>query len=331
MSSATTGVTSSVANALFLFGSGGRGVGVSELFADLPETAVLVFGLITQLGDPWLLFVLVATFYWAGPQHLVEHHRRTWGILAALAVGATALTVSLKATFAFPRPPGAAVATPPAWLPAALSGVYHNVTTGSGFGFPSGHAIGTTVLYGGMAYLLTGLWDRRRRAYVAAGLVGLVSLSRLALGVHYLVDVVVGVAVGLAFLAVVLKVSQHFPARAFVAGAVVSALGLAVTTTQGYPELTRELAATFGGCVGGLAAWMLLSVPGDHQVSISEAAVGLAITGGLWMTVYALEPPPLLTAAGDAVAVASLIVFPDAVEMFRRGRGDADPSDPEVD
>ena len=315
-----------------IFGSGTRGVGVSEFFSGVPDVIILLFGLITQLGDPWFLFVLLAVFYWAGPQHYVEHHRRTWGILTALAVGATALTVGLKATFALPRPPGAAVATPPGWLPAVLDGLYLNFTTGDGFGFPSGHAIGTTVVYGGMATLLTDVWTRRKRVLAATGLVGTVTLSRLVLGVHYLVDVVVGVAVGLAFLGAVVWISRrHLPVRAFGASVVVSLFALGVTAAGGHPELVRESAATLGGSVGGLAAWLFLSTPTDHQVSIPEAVGGLALTGGLWMAVYFLEPAPVVTAVGDAVAVASLIAFPDAVEMYRGAKGDADPTDPEVD
>ena len=318
--------------ALGVFGSGTRGVGVSELLSGVPDVLILLFGLITQLGDPWFLFVMLAVFYWAGPQHYVEHHRRTWGVLTALAVGATALTVGLKALFALPRPGGAATATLPEWLPTLLNGLYLNLTTGTGFGFPSGHAIGTTVVYGGMAILLTDLWTRRKRVLAAAGIIGIVILSRLVLGVHYLVDVVVGVGVGLAFLGAVVWISQrHLPVRAFAAGVVVSLFALGVTAAGGHPDLVREAAATLGGSLGGLGAWLFLSTPTDHQISIPEAVGGLALTGGLWMAVYFLEPAPVVTAVGDAVAVASLIAFPDAVEMYRRAKGDADPADPEAE
>ncbi len=319
------------ASALGSLRAGGRGVGVADFFAGVSDALIFLFGLITQLGDPWFLFVAVALFYWAGPQEHVEHHRRTWGVLTALAVGATALTVGLKATFALPRPPGAATSTPPGWLPAVLDGLYHNFTTGDGFGFPSGHAIGTTVVYGGMAALLTDLSTRRRRVLAAAGLVGLVTLSRLVLSVHYLVDVVVGVAVGLVFLAVVLGVSRNLPARAFVVGALVSLFALGVTATGGHAELVRQSAATLGGSLGGLGAWLFLGTPTDHRVSVPEALAGLLLTGGIWMAVYVLEPSPAVTAVGDAVAVASLVAFPDAVEAYRASKGDADPSDPEVD
>ena len=319
------------ASALGSLGTGGRGVGITDLFAGVSDAVIFLFGLITQLGDPWFLFVIVAVLYWAGPQDYVEHHRRTWGVLTALAVGATALTVGLKAAFALPRPPGAATSTLPGWLPSALGGLYHNFTTGDGFGFPSGHAIGSAVVYGGMAALLTDFSTRRRRALVAAGLVGLVTLSRLVLGVHYLADVVVGVAVGLAFLAVVLGVSRNLPARAFGASALVSLFALGVTAAGGHAELVRQSAATLGGCLGGLAAWLFLGTPTDHRVSVPEALVGLLLTGGLWMAVYVLEPAPAVTAVGDAVAVASLVAFPDAVEAYRASKGDADPSDPEVD
>lgn len=72
------------------------------------------------------------------------------------------------------------------------------------YNFPSGHAMAATVLYGLLAvYAVRHLRQRRPRllvASVAGVLIVLVSFSRLYLGVHYLSDVLGGMAAGVAWL-----------------------------------------------------------------------------------------------------------------------------------
>lgn len=75
----------------------------------------------------------------------------------------------------------------------------HPVASAAGKSFPSGHALGAVVAFGLVLVLVP------RRFKVAAGMVGgaavlLVSYSRLALGVHYLSDVVGGWLLGAAWL-----------------------------------------------------------------------------------------------------------------------------------
>ena len=68
------------------------------------------------------------------------------------------------------------------------------------YSFPSGHAMMSTAAYGALAYLAwSHLRTRRRRVLLIAGtvvLVALICFSRLYLGVHYLSDVLAGVAGG---------------------------------------------------------------------------------------------------------------------------------------
>lgn len=78
------------------------------------------------------------------------------------------------------------------------------VATARGQSFPSGHAMSSTVVYGALVLVLIPALPRRRRRPVAAGAVVLVvavGVSRLALGVHYVSDVLGGFALGLAWLA----------------------------------------------------------------------------------------------------------------------------------
>jgi undecaprenyl-diphosphatase len=76
------------------------------------------------------------------------------------------------------------------------------------FGFPSGHAMSATLLYGFLAAFgvrKVQAWRWRVLAVLAAGLlIVLIGFSRLYLGVHYLSDVLAGMAAGSAWLALCL-------------------------------------------------------------------------------------------------------------------------------
>lgn len=118
--------------------------------------------------------------------------RRRWLLLAGLGAslaGGSLLDTGLKLAFHRARPEGAMT-------------YLHRYS----WSFPSGHAAGAMFGFGFVAYLLA-LWARRAgtRALVivlTALYVLAVATSRLYLGVHYLTDVVGGLAAGAAWLAV---------------------------------------------------------------------------------------------------------------------------------
>jgi undecaprenyl-diphosphatase len=118
--------------------------------------------------------------------------RRRWlalgGVTAAF-VGGTALDVALKFIIHRPRPAGAAM-----------------FLRQFSYSFPSGHAMGSLVGLGMVAYLLVVFRARShaaRSAVIVATvvLVLAIGLSRLYLGVHYFSDVMGGYAAGLVWLA----------------------------------------------------------------------------------------------------------------------------------
>jgi undecaprenyl-diphosphatase len=77
------------------------------------------------------------------------------------------------------------------------------VATASGQSFPSGHSMESLAVYGALLFVCLPLLPRNRRALAvsAAGvLVLLIGFSRLALGVHYITDVLGGYALGAAWL-----------------------------------------------------------------------------------------------------------------------------------
>ncbi|MEY2601980.1 MAG: hypothetical protein QOJ36_1299 [Verrucomicrobiota bacterium] len=104
----------------------------------------------------------------------------------------------------------------------------------SGYSFASGHTIGATLLYGQLAlFIFPLIKGRRGRALVFAAailVVVLVGFSRIALGAHYVTDVLAGMFLGTSWLTVCLLVSRPLR-RAFVAPVIANVL----------PEPTPEL------------------------------------------------------------------------------------------
>ena len=80
----------------------------------------------------------------------------------------------------------------------------HPVATAFGKSFPSGHAMSSTIAYGALLLILLPLVAPARRRLVViatAAWVLLIGFTRLALGVHYISDVLGGFALGAAWLA----------------------------------------------------------------------------------------------------------------------------------
>lgn len=70
----------------------------------------------------------------------------------------------------------------------------------SGFSFPSGHAVGSTIFFGSLATIIknTDLNNKALLMTVCATFILMISSSRVYLGVHYPTDVLAGVVIGLA-------------------------------------------------------------------------------------------------------------------------------------
>ncbi|MBM7553374.1 phosphatase PAP2 family protein [Thalassobacillus pellis] len=75
---------------------------------------------------------------------------------------------------------------------------------GTGFSFPSGHSTGAITFYGFLIYLVIISPMRSRWKWVINILIGLfavsIAFSRVFLGVHYITDILAGLAFGLAWL-----------------------------------------------------------------------------------------------------------------------------------
>jgi membrane-associated phospholipid phosphatase len=288
----------------------GRGVGITEpLHSHAPWLVIVAFAVVTQLGDVWFLFLLTGVLYVGGeyvPRLGVERHRGMFVI--ALVIAYIALIGAIKGVLLFPRPPGAN--DPPAlrWIPRFMETLFTSITTATGPGFPSGHALGTTMVWGGLA-LVVERGTRRARFAVAGAVVALVSLSRLVLGVHYLVDVLAGTLLGIAVLGGLYWLTERGddPEWVLIAAVVAGVFGVAT-------DLTFDSVAAIGGAVGGWLAWRGIaeSTPA-HPSSGVEVAAGFLVAvaaGGIFVAVYALHPSYLYTFLGTAAAVGTVVVAP---------------------
>jgi len=263
-----------------------RAVGAIPLLRDLlPPSAVDAFAIVTWLGSVPLMVGLFTLAYWFGP-------RRRGAVGLATLLAAFAVTLGLKALFGLPRPPTALQ-----WIDA------------TGFGFPSGHAIAATVGWGYLA-MATDRWTTRRRVGLAAVVVGAVALSRVVVGVHYAVDVVAGIAVGLAVLGLVGRVGR--PAVAF--GLAAGAGLVAVALTGG-----GDASLLFGAAIAGGLLWTRLAVPADSwgRDGLLPAAGGGAGVGALVLVGYTQELAVTVELVIGALAVVGVLALPVVVERVR--------------
>ncbi|GAB3413393.1 hypothetical protein GCM10027435_07280 [Haloparvum alkalitolerans] len=319
-----------------------RSVGEFVVVEALPEVAVVLGAAVTTLADTWFVFGLLALVYWFLPAEYAPAPRRTGAALVALATCALAILTFLKVGFGLPRPPAAATPTPaPGWLPGAAGAWFEGTTASDGFGFPSGHATGATITYLGLATLLDRP-DRRTRLLVGGGLAGAVALSRVVIEVHYLVDVVAGVALGTGVLFGGLWLMRRAgagaetasagrsdpnpdaldPTPVFLVAAGAGAAAAAVAASTGHPGSVLDGAVGLGTGLGGALGWRVCD--GDEPaVTLPVAVPALVITGALWLGVLAVEPPLPLAAAMATAATAGILAAPAVGERVadRRGTG----------
>ncbi len=158
--------------------------------------AVSVLRAVTDLGGTGavvLLFALTTIFL------LVRQQRRLAAFAATTGMGLAVLGPVTKALVDRARP---VVASPV-------------VETPSNASFPSGHSMASLVTFGTLLVLLLPSVHRRARPWLVAGtalLVVTVGFTRLALGVHFVSDVLAGWALGAGWLAVTVgafRVWQH--------------------------------------------------------------------------------------------------------------------------
>jgi len=322
-----------------------RGIGEVTLVDALPELVVVAFAAVTHLADPWFLFGLLAVGYWFASDRLAASPRRARATAIAAVTCAYAATALGKAWFALPRPPGAiGPADVPAWLPSLLSAWYEAQVLSDGFGFPSGHATGGAAAYLALALVYDRAWTGQRRLLAAVLVAVAVAASRVVIEVHYLVDVLAGLAVGGGVVLGALWLAGDprvrrggsaeseggfdsrgataalDPTLPFLLAAVVSTGALAVTVAGGHTGEVVEAGIGIATGAGGAVGWRL--VDGDEPaVPVRIAVPALAVTGGLWVGAYVFAGSVAVTLAATTAAVVAVVALPALPERIERMSG----------
>ncbi|WP_254544852.1 phosphatase PAP2 family protein [Halomarina pelagica] len=207
-----------------------------------------------------------------------------------------------------PRPPGATEPPPLRWVPSIFAGLFRSITTAEGPGFPSGHALGTTMVWGGLALVI----DRgrvRTRVGIAGIVIALVSVSRLILGVHYVVDVLTGVLLGIVILGGLYVLADHGAdsERVLLVAVVIGVLGLVV-------NLNFDSVAAVGGAVGAWVVWRRIAeATPTHPTETDEVFVALVVAvlaAVIFGATYAVRLPYPLTFLGTAMATGLTVSAP---------------------
>ena len=156
-------------------------------FANPQIDGLMLF--ITALGDPGMVItVFISTIVWLGMKRRYSDGIRFLIICA----GGLLINQVMKLFFAKSRPE-----------------LWTRLISEHSFSFPSGHAVGSMVVYGFIAYILARELDLFIKIYiyaVASTLIVAIGFSRLYLGVHYPTDIIAGYGVGILWLITCLKV-----------------------------------------------------------------------------------------------------------------------------
>jgi membrane-associated phospholipid phosphatase len=192
--------------------------------AHLSHTFVIILRALSEPGSSmWIgiaLFFGVLFFIW----------KRWWPSLVMLVVavpGGMLLNEWLKLLVHRPRP--------------FLEGAF---VDWSGYSFASGHTIGATLLYGQLAlFVVPAIKSRhwQRLVVLAAALVVLlVGFSRIALGAHYLTDVLAAIVFGILWLGFCLIAGRPMRRRSLPAPAAIAELALPSETELAVVPATVE-------------------------------------------------------------------------------------------
>jgi membrane-associated phospholipid phosphatase len=204
--------------------------------------AELFFRGVTVLGSEYFYVVLIAIWFWAVDKR---------GSMLAVFVLIVSLVSNywLKIILMNPRPP----------VTNWLSGV-----DASNYSLPSAHAQNSMVMWGWMELKNRTWW----MGALSITLIGLIGLSRVYIGVHWLGDVVAGWAVGILILIAMWKLekpihsflSKYNPNLQYVC-LVIFGLGALILTEPLSPPTAEGLAANFGpsgGLIIGLGIGLAL-------------------------------------------------------------------------
>ncbi len=228
-----------------------RDWGVTGRLVELrPDGSIPLWELLALPGD---LFFIVGMLFALGLTELVRGIRGEYGegtllpdrvgVLVGVVFGGLALIVLLEAVVGASRPPTD----------------WHAIDA-SPYGFPSGHTMAATIMWGAVA------WLYRPEALPIPAVVGgvglvifVVGLSRLFLGVHYVPDVLAAVVVGVMYLGMVIGLQIDRPWQVLLVALAVAIAAMGVAMND------RAMLGLLG-TVGAIVGWTII----QHDVVASQ-------------------------------------------------------------
>nr|WP_240940438.1 phosphatase PAP2 family protein [Planosporangium flavigriseum] len=200
---------------------------------------------LTRLGSHAFLGWLVAI---AGVLLVVRRRFRLAGYLVITGAGALILDPTLKQAIGRLRPV-----------------VEHPVAVGGGNSFPSGHSLASIVVYGALLLVFAPAFSPRARRVATAAvatLVAVVGFTRLALGVHFLSDVIGAWCLGVVWLGVTTYAFELHRRRTGRPVTRPLAEGLEPEAADDLkpagPAIEAEVVRTRLAIAGGAVAWVLV-------------------------------------------------------------------------
>src|SRR3989344_446716 len=240
----------------------------------------IFFQIINMLGHPVFWFIVAAFFYWKGKERTTFHIVNLL-LFTSVVVGAMKLSVNA------PRPS-------PSIVERKIEDISNELS------FPSGHSATAAAIYAHYSGILKNNWK-----WIALLLVILVALARVYLGVHFPIDVIVGLALGFAIGKMNLFIERKFEKAHFrltkleddiliVAAIVVFLAGL-------YLISSITLLALLMGFYAGFFAWQERKVKQKkfHGVSLAvKAVIGYVIFAAI------VVPAAINPAIGSGISFA---------------------------
>lgn len=220
-----------------LGGSLGLSAGFVEAQAASRHLPPVVWEWLTALGDERVLLALILPFCW-------RHPRLFWAVMAAALIAGLVCS-SIHHSLPLPRP---AAAMPPG----KITVIGQRLSKHS---MPSGHSA-SLFAFAGILLLALG----RRLAWPALAMAALAGFSRIAVGAHWPLDVLVGASIGLLAAWLGMKAARRWdwglrPASfKFLVGIAVVAVITLPFDGQAYPE---SLPLRLIMCAWGLSGMLL--------------------------------------------------------------------------
>jgi undecaprenyl-diphosphatase len=290
--------------------------GLNGLVAPHPPVVTVLEAIARLGGRPimmWLVTVVVVLL-------LIRRRIRLAIYLAVTGIGALLLDPSLKTLVGRLRP----VVDAP-------------VATAPGNSFPSGHALGSMVVYGALLLVfLPAIAPRRRRLAIGAAalVIALIGGTRIALGVHFLSDVLAGWLLGAAWLGVT---AYAFRVWRREVGRPVGATMQGLEPEAGHdvalaPDEEKVLPHPWAGAAVLIVGWVftfgVLYLLGWAVTNHTQGTWISAVDVGAGRGLQSLRTPGLddlsyaWSKAGDThmILAVSLIFCPLALALWRRWR-----------